>query len=212
MKMMEAIFEIAYLIFAIGSGLWLLARSKTLETRLTGLSALVLGFGDAFHLIPRVMAAFDPARELTAALGVGKLVTSITMTVFYVLLERVRRERCNVKDEKPFWTAFIALAVVRVALCLFKQNEWLSATPPVSWGVARNIPFVIMGVLAVCAWRKSAKEDRVYRRLWLWIALSFLFYIPVVLFSQVHPMVGMLMLPKTVMYMIMIVLFHKAAR
>jgi len=207
---MEAVFEIAYLLFAIGSGIVLLKRADG-DARLTGLAALVLGLGDAFHLVPRVMAAFDPARELTAALGIGKLVTSVTMTVFYVLLERYRRRRGGLWGEKPLWIATVCLACVRIALCLLPQNEWLSATPPVLWGLIRNIPFAAMGAMAVVAWLRSARHDKVYRRMWLWILLSFAFYIPVVLFAQVNRMVGMLMLPKTVMYVIMLVLFHRAA-
>ena len=50
-----------------------------------GWAALILGCGDAFHLGPRVLNYFVEA-DFAAALGIGKLVTSITMTVFYVLL------------------------------------------------------------------------------------------------------------------------------
>ena len=50
-----------------------------------GIATLVLGCGDAFHLIPRVMADWMPG-DFTAAKGVGMLVTSVTMTVFYLLL------------------------------------------------------------------------------------------------------------------------------
>ena len=48
--------------------------------------------------------------------------------------------------------------------------------------------------------------------MWLAITLSFLFYIPVVLFAQTMPMIGMLMLPKTCMYVWMIVMFKKAGK
>ena len=36
--------------------------------------------------------------------------------------------------------------------------------------------------------------------MWLTIALSFGFYIPVVLWSELYPMVGILMIPKTCAY------------
>jgi len=36
--------------------------------------------------------------------------------------------------------------------------------------------------------------------MWLTIVLSFAFYIPVVLWADVSPMIGMLMIPKTCAY------------
>lgn len=49
--------------------------------------AVVLSSGDSFHLIPRVYALLTTGLEANAfALGLGKLITSITMTVFYVIL------------------------------------------------------------------------------------------------------------------------------
>ncbi len=43
------------------------------------------------------------------------------------------------------------------------------------------------------------------------VALSFAFYLPVVLFTHIIPMMGMLMLPKTVMYIWIICMFRSAA-
>jgi hypothetical protein len=39
------------------------------------------------------------------------------------------------------------------------------------------------------------------------IVLSFAFYVPVVLFAKKKPAVGMLMIPKTICYIVMICLF-----
>ena len=48
----------------------------------------------------------------------------------------------------------------------------------------------------------SAKihEDKAFRWMWLTIVLSFAFYIPVVLWADAIPMIGMLMIPKTCAY------------
>ena len=89
----ESIFDIGYLAFAIISGVLMLKNEKGRRlATLFGAMTLVLGCGDAFHLIPRVLNYFTNL-NMTAALGIGKLVTSVTMTVFYVLLEYARRER-----------------------------------------------------------------------------------------------------------------------
>ena len=49
---------------------------------------------------------------------------------------------------------------------------------------------------------RSARErgDRAFRWMWLTIVLSFAFYIPVVLWADTMPMIGMLMIPKTCAY------------
>ena len=85
MKYGESTFDILYLLFAIISGCIILKRAEGKTDKCMGIAALVLGCGYAFHLVPRVLNYFTDA-DMTAPLGVGKLITSITMTVFYVLL------------------------------------------------------------------------------------------------------------------------------
>lgn len=208
----ESIFDAAYLIFAIASGVTLLRRAKGRHlVRLLGWMALILGCGDAFHLAPRILNYWVEG-QWTAALGIGKLVTSITMTVFYLLLEYARRERYGIRGEGSALYAVWALALVRIALCCFPQNAWTSADAPLSWGIYRNIPFALLGALTVCLWLASARQDRPLRHLWLAVLLSFLFYFPVVLFAQQAPLIGMMMLPKTCMYIWMICMFRQAEK
>ncbi len=45
--------------------------------------------------------------------------------------------------------------------------------------------------------------------MWWLILLSFLFYVPVVLWSQKYPVVGALMMPKTVAYFMIVYLGFK---
>lgn len=90
MKYGESVFDILYLLFAIISGCLILRRAGNRTEKYMGLAALILGCGDAFHLIPRVLNYFVDA-DLTAALGVGKLITSISMTVYYLLLYYIWR-------------------------------------------------------------------------------------------------------------------------
>ena len=89
-----------------------------------------------------------------------------------------------------------------ILLCLLPQNQWLSAEAPLSWGIYRNIPFALLGLLVILLFYRSAKEqkDRAFRWMWLTIVLSFGFYIPVVLWADAVPMIGMLMIAKTCAY------------
>lgn len=208
----ESIFDICYLVFAIVSGVLLLKKSKGRKyIRIFGIMTLLLGCGDAFHLVPRVLNYWTDG-DYTAALGIGKLVTSITMTLFYILIEYARRDRYKITGEKGVLASVWILGIIRIALCCFPQNGWTSAEPSLLWGILRNIPFALLGILTVVLWLRSAKNDKPLRLMWLAVTLSFLFYIPVVLFAQTMPMIGMLMLPKTCMYVWMIVMFKKAGK
>lgn len=82
------------------------------------------------------------------------------------------------------------------------QNAWTSATPPLSWGIYRNLPFAAMGIIVIILFYKSAREtkDVAFKNMWLTIVLSFAFYIPVVLFGDTIPIIGALMIPKTCAY------------
>ncbi|MBD5540626.1 MAG: hypothetical protein HDR00_05445 [Lachnospiraceae bacterium] len=201
---METLFDIVYLILVITTGLRMMNKGrKEKQYFLFGVMAVILGTGDAFHLLPRAYALCTTGLEnFTAALGVGKLVTSVTMTVFYVLLYYVWRIRYHVQSGTGLSICICLLAVSRIALCLFPQNKWTSADAPLSWGIYRNIPFVLLGALIIVLFYKKAHEtnDRAFRFMWLAIVLSFGFYIPVVLFADAVPMIGMLMIPKTCAY------------
>ena len=206
----ESIFDVCYLFFAIISGIVLIRKAEgRKDIRLMGIATLLLGCGDAFHLIPRVLN-YWLAGDYTAALGIGKLITSLTMTVFYVLLEQIRINRYH-DDQKQSYTYLIwILSVIRIALCFFPQNAWTSAEAPVSWGIYRNIPFTLIGILTVYLWYKDAKEDDIFRYLYLAVLLSFAFYLIVVLLAHKVPLMGMFMLPKTIMYIWIILMFRKA--
>lgn len=206
----ETIFDAIYLSFAIVIGLYLIRKgSKGSLTRSFGIMAVVLGAGDAFHLVPRVYALWTTGLEANAAaLGIGKLITSITMTVFYLILYYIWRERYQKSGQVVLSVAMWALAIARVVLCALPQNEWLSANPPLVFGILRNIPFAVMGVLLIVLFAREAKRanDRVFRWMWLAITLSFAFYLPVVLFADQIPMLGMLMIPKTLAYVWIVIM------
>lgn len=200
---METGFDVIYLVTVITLGIIMVRKGKTKEAKLFGIMAITLGLGDSFHLVPRALALCTTGLEnFTVALGIGKFITSITMTVFYILLYYVWRLRYKVEGQKGLTLSVYALAIVRIALCLFPQNMWTSANAPLSWGIYRNIPFALMGILIIILFYKSAKEhkDTSFKYMYLTIVLSFAFYVPVVLFADTIPLVGMLMIPKTCAY------------
>lgn len=212
----ETLFDAVYLTTVLTLGIRMIRGSAgKRQYRLFGIMAVVLGCGDAFHLVPRAVALCTTGlADYTAALGIGKLVTSVTMTVFYVLLYGVWRARYGVVGRKGLTAAVVVLAVARVALCLMPQNAWTSAAAPLSWGIYRNIPFALLGLLVVVLFYRSAKEndDRAFRHLWLTVVVSFACYLPVVLFADAVPPVGMLMIPKTCAYVWTVAIGYRALR
>ena len=212
----ETLFDVIYLVTVITLGIIMMTKGKNKkEFFLFGVMAVTLGCGDAFHLVPRALALCTTGLEdYTVWLGLGKWITSVTMTVFYIILYYVWRQRYKVEDAKGTTVAVYALAIIRIALCFFPQNKWLSADAPISWGIYRNIPFALLGLLIIVLFFNSARKngDKAYRFMWLTIVLSFGFYIPVVLWADVNPMIGMLMIPKTCAYVWTVLIGYKSMK
>lgn len=200
----ETLFDVVYLTSVITIGCLMICGSKgNRQFRLFGWMAVILGAGDAFHLVPRALALCTTGLEnYTVALGLGKWITSVTMTIYYVLLYYVWRQRYQVHGQNNLTAAVYLLSALRIILCMMPQNEWLSADAPLSWGIYRNIPFALLGLLIIVLFYRSAKQhnDRAFCWMWLTIVLSFAFYIPVVLWADTIPIIGMLMIPKTCAY------------
>ncbi len=214
MRIGESVFCAGYLMFALVAGMRFLSASKGAQPGFASTCAIMtflLGAGDAFHLVPRIAINMKGETDDMAALdrrafwlGLGNLVSSITMTVFYLLLfeamallqERSALTHAGLDKVRAL---LLALAALRIALCLFPQNRWFTGGD-VAWGVRRNVPFVAMGVTTV-----------LYLGFWYqeWImailvALSFACYMGVVLYAHERPIMGMLMIPKTVCYIVLI--------
>lgn len=207
----EAAFDILYLLTAFLIGTYLLYTGETPVRKLAGIMAVLLGSGDLFHLIPRIAAILTGQEERWArAMGFGKFISSITMTVFYLLLWRIGLLLFGMDIEGKDWdvwnTAVYLLASGRILLCLFPQNGWLEHQPPVRWGIYRNLPFLLLGAVVAVFFAVHGGRVMEVDHMWIAITLSFGFYLPVVLWVHRNPKLGMLMLPKTCTYVWMLVM------
>ena len=204
---MESGFYLVYLVLIFAAGVrLLLVRDRQGTNPLFGMACLLLGFGDAVHLIPRAVGLFTktldaPSPALAAWLGTGKLITSITMTLFYLLLYFFLFKRTGAKRPRFADAAVFLLVPARLILCAFPQNGWITNDSPLSWGIARNVPFALLGALVIVLAFRLLRKQKPFRLLWLAVTLSFAFYLPVVVWAGTHAWVGMLMLPKTVCYL-----------
>ncbi|MDD7256608.1 hypothetical protein [Bullifex porci] len=210
----ETLFDVVYLITVVTLGFIMIKRSEgNKQYLLFGIMAVTLGFGDAFHLVPRAVALYTTGLDnYIAPLGIGKLITSITMTIFYVLMYYAYRERYRVSGKSSLTIGVWALAIARIILCLFPQNGWTSADAPLAWGIYRNIPFTILGIIIVVLYYRASRNDKAFRWMYLSIIISFACYIPVVLFADSIPIIGMLMIPKTCAYVWSVLIAFNAQR
>ncbi len=172
----------------------------------------LLALGDTGHVGFRVLAyamdglnttvnVFGRRMDQVGLVGLGALSTAVTVTFFYVLMLVIWRRRFD----KPYgWFGALLLVVTaaRFIIMLFPQNQWNNEVPPQPWGIIRNLPLTILGLgVAYLMLRDAlANRDNTFKWIALMIVVSYAMYIPVILFVQVAPMVGMLMIPKTLAY------------
>ena len=208
MAIVESIFDIAYLSIVLSLGIRLLLE-KSKEAKLFGVMAIILGLGDSFHLLPRVIShlSYGGFAANASALSWGKFITSITMTIFYVLFYYYYRSQSQ-DDSTLKRNIIYALALVRIGLTVLPQNNWGTMSENYMFGIYRNIPFALMGALLIY-WSYKERAKPGLKNMSLYILLSFAFYAPVVLWADKYPMIGALMMPKTMAYLIIVVLGYR---
>ncbi len=202
----EAAFEVTYLLVASVCGIYMLFNASEPFKWLAGVMAIVLATGDAFHLIPRI-AAVITGRNPKEVLGYGKLITSVTMTAFYVILWHIGLLLFLPRLSWLFTAVVYLLAVSRITLCLLPQNAWCDRKDSANWAVYRNIPLVLLGLIVAVLFAIYMKTVPALQWLWLAVLLSFVFYLPIVLWSHKKRILYMLMLPKSLMYLWILIMF-----
>jgi hypothetical protein len=212
---MEISFNIVYLIVVWGLVILMIRRQPGVAeadkpvTRLFIWAFAFLALGDTGHVGFRVLAYAGGDLERTISLfgrdlglvGLGALATAVTVTIFYMLMLVIWQRRYD----KPYgwfgWLLFAA-GIARLLIMLFPANEWNNTVPPQPWSLYRNLPLMIqgLGVVYLILRDSRAAGDRPFTWIGIMILLSYAFYIPVILFVQKMPLIGMLMIPKTMAY------------
>lgn len=202
---LEAIFDAAYLIFDLIAALlfFFFSQGNPLFI-LYGILTLTLCGGDAFHLVPRILRAVRGSNDkIKRQLGIGLQVSSITMTVFYIILMYIWKLTfpelaASVSMEAVVWIS----AIIRIVICLFPQNNWCSDEGNLKLSVIRNAVFAVTGIGIIILYAMSGNTYGYHMtRMVAAIIISFGCYFPVTLFSKTKPKVGLLMIPKTCAYM-----------
>jgi hypothetical protein len=211
----ESSFNIAYLITVWALVIAMLYRkSKLLHAdfpllKLFILAYALLGFGDFFHVGTRVIAYAMGGIEATATIlnikfsiiGPGRFFTAVTVSLFYVVMLLIWRKRFN-REFGWFGTLLLVIATVRVLFLFLPQNEWGTSGQPQPFYLLRNSMLFIQGIgVAYLILRDAfARSDKTFKWIGGLIVFSYICYLPVMLFLRVNPMLGMLMIPKTMAY------------
>ena len=211
----ETIFIIIYLLFIVISSFLLAFKNNYYILIMT----LLLGIGDSFHLIPRLIKNIK-GNFINSEfyLGLGTQISSITMTLFYLLLIYFF-EIYSIDGSTPYTSVIpifkdmtnalfqdfsigtigVLLVIIRIIICLLPYNNWYNKEGNKEMSIIRNIPFLLIGIIALYfAFQNS------FTYLGILVFLSFLFYMPVALFAKRNKKLGILMIPKTICYIMLI--------
>jgi hypothetical protein len=211
----EIIFNITYLVVIWGLVIALLLRrgelspaQRRLSDWITAAFAL-LALGDTGHVGFRVWAYALGGLESQVSLfgrsislvGAGALMTAVTVTLFYMLMLEVWRLRFR-RQYGTFEYFLLIAGATRLYMLTLSVNDWWRVVPDQPWSTIRNIPLMVQGLgLAYLILRDAiASHDKTFRWIGISILVSYACYIPVILFVQQSPMIGMLMIPKTLAY------------
>ena len=211
----EIVFNISYLVAICALVIAMLRRQPNVPAQQQPLTRLfiwafgLLTLGDIGHVGFRVIAYALGDLETginlfgleVGLVGLGALSTATTVTFFYALVLMIWHKRFK----KPYgWLGLLlfAAALVRLVIMAFPQNQWNRTVPLWGWSMARNLPLLLQGLgVAYLILRDAAVlKDRTFTKIGWMIIASYTFYTPVILFIQRVPMLGMLMIPKTMAY------------
>jgi hypothetical protein len=136
-------------------------------------------------------------------LGAGTLCTAYTVSFFYLFMLYTWKTRYQ-ESIGWFGSVLILAFLVRLIIMLFPQNNWNNPVSSMPWSFYRNLPLLVSGLgVSYLMLRDGYKnKDQIFIWFGYLIISSFAFYTPVVLLSEIYPLIGILMIPKTITYVV----------
>lgn len=170
-----------------------------------------LGLGDIGHVGFRVVAFALGGLDATVTIfnqqlrlaPMGSLATAITFTFFYIVMIMLWHARFH-REYGWFGYLLFFIAFLRLVLMTHPSNAWNNIDPQYPWSIYRNIPLMLMqlGVAFLILRDAIAEQDRTFIWIGVMILISFICYAPVIFFHREMPLLSMLMIPKTVAYLV----------
>ncbi|MCR5611396.1 MAG: hypothetical protein K6F68_06160 [Clostridiales bacterium] len=209
MNYIETAFDAIFLVFMLGSGFVLLLKARTRTEWLMGPAVLSVGLGSA--LLLGVWAVSHFSGDLPAgAFGTGRLISAISLPVFYVLMFYIRAGVYSRRvPNQTVWLVWL-LAAVSVIACMFPQNHFWEGDFPKTWAVIRLVPQALLGLLVIFVWFERKHKLKRFRFVWILMLLALLLYIPAELSRGYGSKLYFLLIPCAVCYMLLAALFINA--
>ncbi len=207
-ELMEVGFMMVYLIYILIVVIIMMKRKSSLTSEKRPVALRVLfGFislliGDIGH-VGAELYNFVSTDQNTAISGIGRLIEAIGIIFLFMFwLDAWRLEYSHSKNIIYYFLLITGIA--GLIIFIFPYNEWISNSPEQYWLIIRNIPWSIQGIgvslLIVNDSRKN--DDKLMKKIGICILTSYLFYLPVIFFGHVFPMLGMLMIVGTILFMV----------
>jgi len=217
----ETSFNIVYLIAVWWIVILMLQRRGQVAVQnrrvanLMMLAFFFLGLGDIGHVGFRLVAFALGGLETSVQMfgcdlliaPMGALATAITFTLFYIAMLIIWKARYG-KNYGYLALCGFALAIVRFLIMACPENDWNSLEIAYDWAIYRNVPLMLMQLIAAFLFLRDgiAKKDRLFILIAVLIFISFTCYAPVIFLWQSVPLIPMLMIPKTIAYLVIAVL------
>ena len=218
---MEVTFNLLYLFAVWAIVIIMVKRKESVPKHETGpalwilIAFALLALGDTGHVGFRVVAfalggldtSFTIGGKSWNLAGLGSMATSWTFTAFYVCMVFMWRSRFSEKLGVLAWFLLL-LAVFRSIVMLLPGNQWDQLMSPRPISIIRSTPLLLMqvGVAYLILRDATRSNDGTFRWIGLMILVSFVFYAPVVFLVHSIPPIGMLMIPKTLAYLVIAVI------
>ena len=208
--MMETTFNVIYLIYIcvivvlMSKNMKKVTQKELATAKRIRLAFLALFIGDLGHVGARLIALFSGDVDLNyAVLGIGTLVESVGLIFLFMIYTDAWKIHFD-HQKSLLFKVLVGVGIVGLIIFIFPQNQWTAPTAPYEWQVIRNIPWVLQGIaLSILIFRDArAADDKQLVRIGIYIFVSFFFYTPVLFFGELAPMLGMLMIIGTVIYML----------
>jgi len=207
-EIMELGFMVVYLIYILIIVIVMMKKRSSLDSEkrpaalrvLFGFSSLLIG--DIGH-VGAIIINFFLIEENLVITGIGTLFESIGLLFLFIFwIDAWRLEYSHSKN--TIYYILIITGFIGLIIFIFPQNNWAGVPSSRFWAIIRNIPWLIQGIgISILILNDARKtDDKLMKIIGICIFSSFFFYMPVIFFGNTLPMLGMLMIPGTIIYMI----------
>lgn len=210
-SVIKSSFYMIFLVLALFVSVKLLLNSKgNKKIMIFGLLTFLLGIGEGFHIVPRILEIFNSDIDTYGPLmDSGRFISSISIIIVYLLLFWFWRVYYGVTDKKHMEIILLVLGFIGVILSVVLKDS--SNFFPI---ILRNLPTLAIGSIVIYQYKNQAttSPSKGFGFMWLSLLLSLVFTIGFELLSYNYVFFTILMMPKTLMFIWIVLMGYMAYR